>query len=242
MVKSLLRTKIGFNRYSYCLNNPLKYTDPTGQMFSPYYDKLGNFLGVDENGFKGDIYITTKEAFNASANKDRIADSKILQANKDTKELYGFRNKLTKNALDDILNHVVSGTKLPYGEGFLREGTFNVNRTNAATSNGMYNGKVNGIHQMDFSASDYEWTVENIRGLATHEIWGHGIKGYGDKTKNHHLIYQGQMDSPYWGGSTDRYKSHTVDTYYNYFYYEKGTNIVPDPYYSKLLKHLKIKP
>ena len=23
----------GFNRYSYCLNNPLKYTDPSGEMF-----------------------------------------------------------------------------------------------------------------------------------------------------------------------------------------------------------------
>ena len=23
----------GFNRYSYCLNNPLKYTDPTGEIF-----------------------------------------------------------------------------------------------------------------------------------------------------------------------------------------------------------------
>ena len=32
-----------FNRYSYCLNNPLKYTDPTGQMWSDVLDDYGLF-------------------------------------------------------------------------------------------------------------------------------------------------------------------------------------------------------
>ena len=47
----------GFNRYSYCLNNPLKYTDPTGQMYElgDYYDWHGKYLGwdgkIDDNIF-----------------------------------------------------------------------------------------------------------------------------------------------------------------------------------------------
>ncbi|MDL2254771.1 RHS repeat-associated core domain-containing protein [Bacteroidales bacterium OttesenSCG-928-J16] len=33
----------GFNRYSYCFNNPLKYTDPTGEMV-PYYSNGSNVI------------------------------------------------------------------------------------------------------------------------------------------------------------------------------------------------------
>lgn len=49
--------------YTYCLNNPLKFVDPTGQYTSPYYDKDGNYLGVDHEGFTGEIRITTAKDF-----------------------------------------------------------------------------------------------------------------------------------------------------------------------------------
>jgi len=46
-----------FNRYSYCLNNPLKYTDPTGQMYKDVDDiyvfkEDGSFVErISESGF-----------------------------------------------------------------------------------------------------------------------------------------------------------------------------------------------
>ncbi|MDL2262666.1 hypothetical protein LJC11_04085 [Bacteroidales bacterium OttesenSCG-928-I21] len=40
-----------YNRYSYCLNNPLKYWDPTGMLVDKYFDELGNYLGDDKVGY-----------------------------------------------------------------------------------------------------------------------------------------------------------------------------------------------
>ena len=34
-----------FNRYSYCLNNPLKYTDPTGELFGIPGAIIGGWIG-----------------------------------------------------------------------------------------------------------------------------------------------------------------------------------------------------
>ena len=36
-----------FNRYSYCLNNPLKYTDPTGEFFTWFLGKGGFSFGIN---------------------------------------------------------------------------------------------------------------------------------------------------------------------------------------------------
>ena len=38
-----------FNRYSYCLNNPMKYIDPSGLMVY-YYDNKGHLLFTEDTG------------------------------------------------------------------------------------------------------------------------------------------------------------------------------------------------
>ena len=48
----MIKYTITYNRYSYCLNNPLKYTDPTGQRYVDDiwdFDREGNFLKRTEN-------------------------------------------------------------------------------------------------------------------------------------------------------------------------------------------------
>ena len=42
-----------YNRYSYCLNNPLKYTDPSGEIFVPIL--IGAAVGVITNGINNSI-------------------------------------------------------------------------------------------------------------------------------------------------------------------------------------------
>ena len=59
-----------FNRYSYCLNNPLKYTDPSGELFG----FLGGFIRGLGNVFaKGDVLAPFKESIRGLGKDIRIA-------------------------------------------------------------------------------------------------------------------------------------------------------------------------
>ena len=45
-----------YNRYSYVLNNPLSYTDPSGYFFKSLFKKLNKALGkfaLNQSGFVG---------------------------------------------------------------------------------------------------------------------------------------------------------------------------------------------
>ena len=66
--------------YAYCMNNPIRYIDPTGMY--PIYDEDGNFLGTDENGLQGFAFIMNKDNFkqgmsllDVQKNTSRLKDS-----------------------------------------------------------------------------------------------------------------------------------------------------------------------
>ncbi len=42
MMDPLAEKYYSVSPYAYCGNNPMRYIDPTGMEFSPYYDSLGN--------------------------------------------------------------------------------------------------------------------------------------------------------------------------------------------------------
>lgn len=52
-----------FGSYTYCINNPIKYVDPTGQFASPIYGKDGKLLGTDDEGLKGQAIIMNESNF-----------------------------------------------------------------------------------------------------------------------------------------------------------------------------------
>lgn len=54
-----------FNRYSYCLNNPLKYTDPSGEIYGTLFGLISDFVNNIGRTFEGKKWdwIQTKNGF-----------------------------------------------------------------------------------------------------------------------------------------------------------------------------------
>ena len=49
--------------YNYVMNNPLIFTDPDGMSASPIYDENGQYLGNDNQGFKGEVIFMNRSVF-----------------------------------------------------------------------------------------------------------------------------------------------------------------------------------
>ena len=101
----------GFNRYSYCLNNPLKYTDPSGELFNPIFDFNGNFLGTDDRGLQGEAIIMNKENF-----RQNMSHADALEGGYLRSQLPKIMNQ---NILDKIDNQVASFPNRPDWDGHL---------------------------------------------------------------------------------------------------------------------------
>ena len=99
-------------------------------------------------------------------------------------------------------------------------------------ANAMYLGEIDGVYHVTFSIGDYEETPGNIRLTVVHEVYGHGITGYGDGAGTHHKAYFAEIDSQYWTSATDRYKQLTAKWMWNYYYKEVGYQRMPNKYQS----------
>ena len=214
VVDSMAEKYYGWSPYTYCLANPIKYVDIIGAFTSPYYTEDGQFLGVDENGFTGNIYITDEEVFEKYS-KNGIANSKDIQKDMNTilmkdklltsaaeSHIYtDILKKSTDAKLDvsqlyngevSIVEDVVKRKDEVVGVGYNNpEGHRNAPKYSQSYVDGKIRVTVaQGSNQHDL------YTVESVQNyLGVHEYYGHGINNWSQKD-THWKCYNAQMNHP----------------------------------------------
>ncbi len=136
-----------YNRYSYCLNNPLRFTDPSGYFVSGTSSQFRSFtlLFYENNNNKG-VYFSTDEALG-------LQIPKIEFASEDEKEAYNkFREEVFKNDSEEykeiqeellLLESAIEIFRIRMGDNITNK---------AAGGNFMYNLETD---EFDLNISDY---------------------------------------------------------------------------------------
>jgi RHS repeat-associated protein len=176
--------------FVYGANNPIRFVDWMGMSVSPYFDNSGNFLGVDENGFSGKIFITTKQVFDENSTNG-IANSVSIQKNDITKSIKN--SYISEKAQAKIATRVLSessefNTSLLHNEsisissgkeknGIIQGYNDPINASRLRTNSDDFNGEIN-VTALSGEINELG-TVEAIQNyVGVHELNGHGVKGY----------------------------------------------------------------
>ena len=222
----------GMTPYNYCMGNPVKLVDPDGR--DVFYDENGTFLRSDEKEFRGNVYVTKCD--NATSQNVPLQDADISA--KAYSNIYTDILKQRGYDTDKLYNGKIS---VSCGI-FSNEGHLNLNLSynDPADPNkfpfvvtnfpldgkGPFKISINQRHQ---NTHDLLGTVDNIvNAIGVHEYNGHGIKHYGDRNKNHYLVYRMQMKDSSWNGTTDDFKQSMILRYSKYLEKE-----MPNQYYKE---------
>ena len=212
------------SQYAYCANNPVKYIDPNGKEISPYYDMYGNFLGADNEGFTGNIKITTPIQYASAKSTDNFEDNPAMMNIEDA----GLSAKSLSNIFTHILEQTGYPSKMLINERVAVKGIIEKDEFNSPQNVNLYSTaftlspkskfkiKVNYGHKQAYHEMR---TVENVQNvLGDHEYMGHGIHKWRDVTNTHHKVYEYQMSQPSFKKVTEQLRIHIIK---NYEYYKK---------------------
>jgi len=204
--------------YNYAVGNPIKFIDPTGKEISPYYTSEGKFLGVDREGFKGNIMIISKEGFMRMTLGKQITAENSPQIISDA--------NLSNEALSNIFTDVISKTPEIFDDKInpdnLINGKVSINSDKSANdvnnpdqnckfASGEKVGDKFRVTAHEGSVSELR-TVENVQSaLGVHEYYGHGVLGLGSKSNTHRFVYGIQMNHSTYSGTTKDFKKHMED-------------------------------
>ena len=233
--------------YGYCMNNPMIYVDPDGESFFTFLielvaniflntaEKMVNHEMSFENALMNSLqspqivyapsigYISTRgiESLKVELGMQKVVsnlEQKVTNIKSSEKERSNYFKALNGIMFND--------GKVYYKKDFV------ISFKDDALANARYLGYRNGKHHINFDIGEFEETIPNIRVLTIHEAYGHGVKGYGSATDNHHLVYFIEINSKYWEATTPTYKRITTKYMWEYYYREVGYKRMPEPYQS----------
>jgi len=209
-----------FNRYSYCLNNPLSYTDPTGQMWNPIFDRNGFLKGCTSEGFVGEVLVYSGDEF---VDWSKMCREGAKQYAKDKKNsLINIQEAdLSAKALSKIYTRILLEggfftSKLMGKAVAVRNGEdmFNNPSGNDFASGSLGIPSKVSVNQRHRLAKELLTTVENIQNLlGVHELQGHGQNKFGTIFDTHHKAFELQLNHSTWDNTTSNYKAIILQGY-----------------------------
>ncbi|MEM9337618.1 MAG: RHS repeat-associated core domain-containing protein [Bacteroidota bacterium] len=185
-------------------NNPVIATDPTGGR-SPIYDQDGNFLGVDSEGFTGDILIMDENTFNLLGGNGLDHDVAMSAGTLIRKA--GLSPEAAANVFTHVLGQMIDAPNAQSFVDNLYNGSVSTfNTTDYRDLSGQFNDPyvggslaytqlVDGQIKVSANIRDYSvfGTVEDVQNiLGVHEYYGHGVLGIG-KNNGHSKAYELQF-------------------------------------------------
>ena len=198
--------------YAFCMNNPILLIDINGE--SPYYDKQGRLIRVDEFGFTGDIYIMvdgSTEPLQKVSGLTLEAQSNIL-----TDVMQHMRDtdfsKLHNGKVSITTNRMINGKRVTYNDPY----EFTSRYSTLINEHGdIIITTIEGSYQIDL------YNVETIQNyLGVHEYIGHGLKGYSGDNKNHWKAYDDQIKHPTFNKMPKDLQREVMDRRKEYLYHE----------------------
>ena len=187
-------------------NNPLSLVDPTGGITSPIYTKEGKFLGVDSQGFAGEIVIMGESTFNELTNNGtEILDHSFVEllvtggVSANYIGSISMSSMALSNVYTDVLNKFsdINTSSLYNNAVSIRDfNEVSPDNFNNPSSPGRYNAtpSLNRIN-VNRGYSNELTSVEIIQSyLGIHEWRAHIVDGVGKS--NHFEAYQQQKNHP----------------------------------------------
>ena len=225
-----------YHRYSYCLNNPLQWVDPSGELFGDYFDQYGKYLGSDGID-DGNVYIILNKNISWVLNNCSYQSDEhgVVFFDKYASN-YASRPSemsLSEDAIFKIVEHY-NCTTLPLEKGDKTKDELLTTRTLEIDINN--DGKID-LYKQKLLCNTMAW-INNILSLDNY----YNIRSSYDHESHHIETFIAMGGSAYVGVSNPVREINAINYQKNQINYQKTSEVFKkgiDLYYLEMLKQLK---